>query len=210
MDIFRLPIDLIDFNHAPESRWHIRRFFIGFMLFLYYSYAFMFFFMVIFPSHAPINIDIQPPPAQMQPAEPDKNRADTELTTEQIPQKKQKTAHPLILMVTFGFIGGVFFITRTFVRTTQKLKKNGHERFDMAVAWYLTRPLQSALMAVFIYYAFRAGQLVFYSMEGAPSEQQINVYTLSLLAIVAGAFTEQAFEKLHAIATGLFKTDNPK
>lgn len=110
---------------------------------------------------------------------------------------------PLLLMVTFGFIGGVFSISQTFVRTSQKFIDGKPQRNDLPVAWYLTRPLQSALMAIFIYYAFRAGQLVFYSMEGAPDEKQINVFTLSLLAIIAGAFSEQAFEKLRSIAANI-------
>jgi hypothetical protein len=210
MDLFQLKLELINFSKNSPSRWWVRRTFIGFLLFIYYLYAFLFFFMVAFPNADLLGIDIQPQPqelVQLQEGQPESNQNNNHSSEfgKGASKPVQKPVHPLLLMVTFGFIGGVFFITRTFVRTTQKQVGDEVERKDVSVAWYLTRPLQSALMAIFIYYAFRAGQLVFYSMEGAPSEEQINVFTLSLIAIIAGAFTEQAFEKLHSIATDLFK-----
>ncbi len=218
MDIFRLPLQLIDFSQQSALRWRVRRIFIGYMLFMYYTYAFMFFFMVAVPeqdmfgmfgSHQQENVTNINSPSDKQATTA--TSSGNKLLSESDPESatKKKSVPPLILMITFGFIGGVFFITRTFVRTTQRFTDNNVERSDVAVVWYLTRPLQSALMAIFIYYAFRAGQLVFYSMEGAPSEDQINVFTLSLLAIIAGAFSEQAFEKLQAIASNMFKVEKP-
>lgn len=215
MDLFQLKLELINFSKCSPSRWWLRRTFIGFLLSIYYIYAFAFFFMVSFPDKDFLGVDVQPQvqvqvQVQSQGDQPEIKQNNKHSSKQENEESKpdKKLVHPLLLMVTFGFIGGVFFITRTFVRTSQKIVGDGAERRDVSVAWYLTRPLQSALMAIFIYYAFRAGQLVFYSMEGAPSEEQINVFTLSLIAIVAGAFSEQAFEKLHSIATGLFKVKN--
>lgn len=62
-------------------------------------------------------------------------------------------------------------------------------------------------MAIFIYFAFRAGQLAFYSAGGEVDEKSINIYTLSILAIVTGMFTEQAYEKLASLANKLFKSE---
>ncbi len=177
MDISNLKLELLDFSEQSSTKWIIRRIFIGFWLFIYYIYAFTFFVGVAIPE----------------------SKLFTFLSsTEKIP--------PLLIMVTFGFIGGVFLITRTYVRTTQKVVNGTKQRQDVPIVWYFSRPFQSALMAIFIYYAFRAGQLVFFSGEGVPGEGQINVYTLSLLAIIAGAFSEQAFEKLHSIASGILNT----
>ncbi len=179
MDFSQLKLELINFSEFSPFRWRLRRIIIGWMLFTYYAYAFIFFLIVAVPNYKESIFGLTNQPEVSMP--------------------------PLLIMLTFGFIGGVFFITRTFVRTSQTLAGEEVERRDVAAVWYLTRPFQSALMAIFIYYAFRAGQLVFYSMEGAPSEDEINVYTLSLIAIMTGAFTEQAFEKLHSIATSFFK-----
>ncbi len=61
-------------------------------------------------------------------------------------------------------------------------------------------------MAIFIYYAFRAGQLVFYSGgDGKVDEEAINVFTLSILAIIAGMFTDHAYERLYSIAESMLK-----
>lgn len=192
MDLFHLKLELINFSKYSPFRWRLRRIFIGFLLFIYYTYALIFFFTVAFPDNVFVSTFIGTPIEG-----PGQETLEFE--------SKEVTAHPLILMFTFGFLGGVFFITRTFVRTAEELVGEEKERKDVAVAWYLTRPMQSALMAIFIYYAFRAGQLVFYSGTGSVNEDELNVYTLSLIAIVAGAFSEQAFEKLHSIATGIFK-----
>ena len=208
MDLFKLDLELTDFSKIAPWRWKVRRTFIGCMLAIYYLYAFVFFFMVAFPEKDFLGLN-EPPTAEMQAqqgqAQADQSNVDPGIENKTEQKTDNTPAHPLLLMVTFGFIGGVFFINRTFVRTSQKLAGDVAERKDVSVAWYITRPLQSALIAIFIYYAFRAGQLVFYSMEGAPSEDQINVFTLSLIAIIAGAFTEQAFEKLHDIATKTFQ-----
>lgn len=223
MDLFQLKLELIDFSKCSNARWRFRRVFIGYLLSIYYVYAFLFFFMVAVPEYDLFGFDGQSSRKAQQEVNQTQLLKETtppEKTTETVnkPDKTGKIINqtktveeelvpPLLLMVTFGFIGGVFFITRTFVRTTQNQVGDGGtiERKDVSVSWYLTRPLQSALMAIFIYYAFRAGQLVFYSMEGAPGAEQINVYVLSLLAIIAGAFSEQAFEKLHDIASRIFR-----
>ena len=205
MDLFELKLELINFSKCSPYRWWLRRTFIGFLLSVYYIYAFMFFFMAAFPNIDFLGTDDIPQVTISSNENHPETKQNNKAPKKEESKPDKEAVHPLLLIVTFGFIGGVFFITRTFVRTSQKLAGDEAERKDVSVAWYMTRPLQSALMAIFIYYAFRAGQLVFYSMEGAPSEKQINVFTLSLIAIVAGAFSEQAFEKLHEIATNLFK-----
>ena len=200
MDIFRLELELTSFLNYSVARWRIRRIFIGFLLCFYYMYAGLFFFIVAFPQDSSLFFS-----ESSQVKAPTQTAQQSNDLGQESPKVDLKPITPLVLMVTFGFIGGVFSITQTFVRTTEKLIDGKPQRNDLPVSWYLTRPLQSALMAIFIYYAFRAGQLVFYSMEGAPDEKQINVFTLSLLAIIAGAFSEQAFEKLRSIATNILK-----
>ena len=223
MDIFRLELELTSFLDQSVARWRIRRIFIGFLLFFYYMYAGIFFFIVAFPQDsihfysessqvkAPTQTDQQTKDLGQEStkvADQNSTKVTSPVQSHDPKQADLKPIPPLVLMVTFGFIGGVFSITQTFVRTTERLVDGRIKRNDLPVSWYLTRPLQSALMAIFIYYAFRAGQLVFYSMEGAPDEKQINVFTLSLLAIIAGAFSEQAFDKLRSIATNILKVNS--
>ncbi|HSM97960.1 MAG TPA: hypothetical protein VLS47_03005 [Gallionella sp.] len=208
MDIFRLELEQTNFSDQSLARWRIRRNFIGLLLFVYYLYAFVFFFMVAFPGEGIFAIDLRDSQVQIQEVQPSSPQIPASPTDKEpvtVNKAIRGSIPPLLLMVTFGFIGGVFSISQTFVRTAQKFVDGKPQRIDLPVAWYLTRPLQSALMAIFIYYAFRAGQLVFYSMEGAPDEKQINVFTLSLLAIIAGAFSEQAFEKLYSVAENILK-----
>lgn len=173
MDVTKASLQLIDFSDLDNWRWIIRRVVIGFLLTLFYSYAVAFGVMVMFTPE-PI-VPLMPSPFLV-----------------------VKDNH-LITMATFGFLGSVFFVTRTFIVTQNKA--------DYPVAWYLTRPLQGVLMAIFIYFAFRAGQFVFYSGEGQVDEKAINVYTLSILAIVTGMFTEQAYGKLCTIANNFFKSE---
>jgi hypothetical protein len=108
-----------------------------------------------------------------------------------------RTNHYL-LMTTFGFLGSVFDLSRAFVIT--------QNRIDYPVAWYITRPLQGVLMALFLYFAFRAGQLVFFSDGGTEvKEESINVYTLSILAILAGLFAEHSYARLYMLADKIIK-----
>lgn len=206
MDFFNLRLELVDFPKKSVYKWNLRRIFIGFILYIYYSYAFFFFFMIAFPDKIIPNFFVTSqtnnPPNQI-----DSQQGNQ---TDKPPSKSDglKKFPPLIVMVTFGFIGSVFFITRTFIRTSRKPNEDEDIRKDMVVVWYLTRPMQSILMAAFIYYAFRAGQVVFFDTENSPKEDQMNIYSLSLLAIITGAFTEQAFDKLQEIATKIFKIEN--
>jgi len=109
-----------------------------------------------------------------------------------------KQTNHYLLMTTFGFLGSVFALSRAFVITQNKV--------DFPVAWYITRPLQGVLMALFLYFAFRAGQLVFFSGGGTEvDEKSINVYTLSILAILAGLFAEHSYARLFALAEKLIK-----
>jgi hypothetical protein len=173
MDVSQLKLEPIDFSDLPAYRWRIRRIVIGLLLFFYYCYALIFVFLLVDPAF----FDLPESPSEV-----------TSLLE-----------NPILLMVTFGFLGSVFFITRTFVRTSKKI--------DFPISWYLTRPVQGILMALFIYFAFRAGQFVFYSGGGTEVEESaINAYTLSILAIVAGMFTDQAYERLYAIALRIMKT----
>lgn len=169
MDIELLRMERIDFTSAPAWHWKLRRFGIGWLLFFYYTYAIMFIVAFI----APESIGF----------------------SEQIAGKK--TNHYL-LMTTFGFLGSIFDLSRTFVIT--------QNRVDYPVVWYVTRPLQGVLMALFLYFAFRAGQLVFFSGGGTEvNEEAINVYTLSILAVLAGLFAEHSYARLFALAEKLIK-----
>ena len=177
MDISKLKLEPSDFSNISNWKWRTRRILLGWILFLYYSYAIMFMMNIALP-------ELFAPP-----------------TSEPSAFKDLGENH-LILMMTFGFLGSVFFITRTFVRTGRTN--------DCSVAWYLTRPLQGVLMALFIYYAFRAGQFVFYSGGKEVAAEAINIFMLSILAILAGMFTDHAYDRLYAIAENLLKPKNGK
>lgn len=192
MDISKLSFEPVNFSGVSNMRWISRRIVIGFLLFLYYGYALIFVMEVI--------------------TSPTLNSAGQ--GTDQVNEPifgsglADWLSDPVSIMMTFGFIGSVFFITRTFVRTGRNS--------DCSIAWYITRPLQGVLMALFIYYAFRAGEIVFYSGGGAgagsdaggggETGNSINVYTLSILAIIAGMFTDHAYEWLQGVAENILKS----
>jgi hypothetical protein len=113
----------------------------------------------------------------------------------------ERNSQQLGLMASFGVLGSLFYMIWAFVRTTN--------RVDFPVAWYITRPILGALMAWFLYFAAFAGQLVFYSANTsdiAAKAESINIYSLAILAIVAGVFTEHAYEVLRAFAFSLLKS----
>lgn len=169
MDPIKLKLEHIDFSQGSLTTWRLRRIFIGIFLFLYYTYGLIFFVALFAP---------------------------VKWTEADFLFEVQETYH-LWITTTFGFLGSIYFVTRTFIRTTQMK--------DLPVVWYLTRPLQGILMAIFVYFAFRGGQLAFYSGTGSVDAKDINVWSVSLLALLAGAFADEAFQRLYAIATGLFK-----
>jgi hypothetical protein len=171
LDLKELPLEMIDFTERSGWRWVPRRLGIGLLIFFYYVYAACFIMVIIgFLNYLKI-----PHIFGMS------KHAISDLMQE-----------PLMLMSTFGFLGSVFVITRTFVRTANKI--------DLPASWYVTRPLTGVLLALFIYYAFRAGQLVFYSSGGVEGqENEINVYSLSILAIITGIFAEEAYKALYAL-----------
>ena len=187
MDLAKLRLELIDFNEKPRWHWFVRRVFIGFWLVFCCMYALAFFVLLLSPDLFRL----------MDTVVTDTVVTGTEVTDIEVPTF-QITKTPLLVTATFGFLGSIFFIVRTFIRTVSKR--------DVPVAWYIARPLQGVLMSVFLYYAFRAGQLVFYSGGGSADETQINVWSISVLAILAGAFSEEAYDWLYTIAAGVFKT----
>ncbi|MEM8868401.1 MAG: hypothetical protein AAGC73_09045 [Verrucomicrobiota bacterium] len=178
MDINDFKLGLVDHSHAGGLRWKFRRFGIGTILSFYLMYAVAFFFQLAFPEHDLFELG---------------DGSDTW----SIPDA--------ITVATFGFIGGVFFVSRTFIRTTERWSENGPLRFDLPVSWYLLRPMLGSLTSIFLYYTVLAGQLVFFNNEQTQDADSINIYTLSLLAIIAGIFTEEAFEKLHSVAKTAFR-----
>lgn len=171
MDFELLKMERLDFTSHSVWQWRLRRFGIGVLLFFYYTYAIM--FIVAFIDPEAFGSDVFGAIVS------------------------NKTNHYL-LMTTFGFLGSVFDLSRTFVVTQNKI--------DYPAAWYITRPLQGVLMALFLYFAFRAGQLVFFSGGGTEvNEEAINVYTLSILAVLAGLFSEHSYARLFALAEKLIK-----
>lgn len=169
MEIELLRLERIDFTRESPWTWRLRRSGIGVLLFFYYTYAIMFVIAFIAPESIGFAGEIA----------------------------GKKTNHYL-LMTTFGFLGSVFDLSRTFVIT--------QNRVDYPVVWYITRPLQGVLMALFLYFAFRAGQLVFFSGGGGEvDEQAINVYTLSILAVLSGLFAEHSYARLFSLAERLIK-----
>ena len=169
MEFEHLKMERIDFTTTSAWKWRLRRTGIGLLLWIYYTYAVMFIIAFIDPT-----------------------------LFEFVGQIAGYKSNHYLLMTTFGFLGSVFDLSRTFVITQNKI--------DFPVAWYITRPLQGVLMALFIYFAFRAGQLVFFSGGGTEvKEESINVYTLSILAILAGLFAEHSYARLFALAEKLIK-----
>lgn len=169
MEFENLKMERIDFTKVSLWRWRVRRIGIGFLLYFYYSYAVLFVVSYIFP--------------------------DWELFA--VKGIAGQHENHYLLMTTFGFLGSIYALSRTFVITQNKI--------DYPVVWYITRPLQGILMALFLYFAFRAGQLVFFSGGGSVDEKSINVYTLSLLAVLAGLFSEHAYARLFVLAEKVIK-----
>ena len=172
MEFENLKMERIDFTKTSLWRWRVRRIGIGFLLYFYYSYAALFVVSYIFP-----DLDL--------------------LGTGAVKGIAGQHENHYLLMTTFGFLGSIYALSRTFVITQNKI--------DYPVVWYITRPLQGILMALFLYFAFRAGQLVFFSGGGSVDENSINVYTLSLLAVLAGLFSEHAYTRLFVLAEKLIK-----
>jgi hypothetical protein len=174
MDFELLKMERIDFTKLSPWQWRSRRIGIGVLLFFYYTYAVMFVVAFIDPGTLDLALQIA-----------------------------QNKSNHYLLMTTFGFLGSIFDLSRTFVVTQNKL--------DYPVAWYITRPLQGVLMALFLYFAFRAGQLVFFSAGGTEvNEEAINVYTLSILAVLAGLFAEHSYLRLYMLAETLIKPKSEK
>ncbi len=212
MKISTLELELQSFEAVSMRKWRIRRGFIGFLMVMYYVYALMFFWgLVIGTKSSEVGSQALRTAMADSIVRSDSSTAGID-TTRGTNSNEEQTGdgNPLLprpldvgidqhlwITATFGFLGGVFFLTRTFIRTT----KSG----DLPVTWYMTRPLQGTLMAIFIYYAFRAGQLVFYNAEGSADPMAINVWTISAVAILAGIFVEEAYERLYRVAVGLFE-----
>lgn len=172
MDPTKLTLELIDFEGKSPWRWRIRRFFIGYLLLTWYLYAIIFFYLLIGPEGAEfLGLEIG------------------------------SGEYQLLITVTFGLLGSMYLVTRTFIRTVQKR--------DFPIVWYIARPIQGAIMALFVYYTFRAGQLAFFNGGETPvTEDQINIWMVSTLAILTGAFADEAFQKLYSIAQRMFSTSN--
>lgn len=169
MDYEYLKIERTDFTSIPEWKWWLRRGAIGVLLGMYYLYAIFFVMTFIEPK------DVA-----------------------SITSVAAHEANHHLLMTTFGFLGSVFALSRTFVIT--------QNRIDFSVAWYITRPLQGVLMALFLYYAFRAGQLAFFSGGGTEIDAKaLNIYTLSILAVLSGLFAEHAYARLFVLAEKMLK-----
>ena len=163
MDIDTLKLRSFDFRKSSPFYWILRRVCIGFYLFIIYLYAILFAILVQTGELTTIS------EVQIQETQNPSNQK--EKTATGIDQSNKLAGQPLDvekedlnkffpnthlqLMLLFGALGAVFMITRTFVRTVDKI--------DLPVVWYLTRPFQGALMAIFIYLAFLAGQIAFYS-----------------------------------------------
>jgi len=204
MDIDNLRLKHFDFKDSSKIYWIVRRIGIGFYIFIIYMYAIV--FAILWQTESfNISTDRQQVTYSKQ-VEPIAENKDEKATVSSNATEGSKTSDlkhffpttHITIMLLFGALGSVFMVTRTFVRTVDKI--------DLPVVWYLTRPFQGALMSLFIYLTFLAGQIVFYSGKGeAVNPNEINVYTISLLAIVAGMFTDHAYDRLRFIADRLFK-----
>jgi cytochrome bd-type quinol oxidase subunit 2 len=109
--------------------------------------------------------------------------------------------HHFVLVGLFGFLGCALYVSLQFVRSTRAS--------DMPVRWYVLRPLQSVLLSFFIYLSVRAGQHALFSGGGPVDEDNINLYSLGLVAALTGIFSEQAYAKLEELARKAFKVDDP-
>ena len=205
MNIDTLNLKTFDFRESSAFYWIIRRVFIGFYLFIIYMYAILFAILVQTGELKTTMAELNVHESQNELNLKKKTVTDIERSEKLVAEQNSDGGDDfnkyfpkthLQLMLLFGALGAVFMITRTFVRTVDKI--------DLPVVWYLTRPFQGALMAIFIYLAFLAGQIAFYSGKGdAVNPNEINVYTISLLAIIAGMFTDHAYTRLLRVAERL-------
>ena len=168
--------ELHDFSSVSLMFWRIRRIVIGLLLMIYSCYVIFVTFCYAINSKELLEEILKHDPLSLQ----------------MIDGYIKLFSQPLIVMISFGLMGGVYTCIRTFVSTAKR-------EFDMPVVWYLTRPLQSVLLAIFIYFAFVAGQVIFYG-GSASNIKDINIFSISLLAILAGMFTEQTYLSLKTIS----------
>jgi hypothetical protein len=123
------------------------------------------------------------------------------LDTERAISAATRILYQLGITGVFGFAGGLFFVTRTFTRTSV----TDSSKIDCPVFWYLLRPAQGMFMAFFVYLAFLAGQLIFYSGGGSAADPSaINIYVVAFLALLGGMFEEHAYFRLKAMARSMF------
>lgn len=174
----------IDFSKKTVWHWHIRRIVIGCILAFLYIYAFTALTLIIFD------------PAAFEMTSNSKDKTNSAALIKLI------TQNPTFITAMFAYLGSMFNITRFFVLTSGS-------QSDMSIAWYITRPFQAVLAGIFLYYVFYAGQLIFFNMSPTEGEGSVNIYTISILAVLAGMFTEQVYESLQALSKKLIVVEKP-
>jgi uncharacterized membrane protein len=100
----------------------------------------------------------------------------------------------LFVTLMMGALGSVLFVTRTYLQ-------QGDER---GFAWYLFRPFLGMITALAVFVAFKAGQL---TLGGVTTDQPLNPFLLSFVAIISGLLSEQAIERLARIGGNMFRGD---
>jgi len=101
----------------------------------------------------------------------------------------------LILALSMGMLGSTIYVTRVFFGQTADTVTT--------TSWYFIRPLLGAVIALAIYLALKAGVLVFGTgNEGSSGE--LNPFAAAFLCVVAGMFSERAYQWIDAASTRYF------
>lgn len=106
----------------------------------------------------------------------------------------------LILTLSMGVFGSTIAVSRS-------LYDSGTDITPTA-QYYLFRPIQGAVMALTIYFLFKAGVLIL-AVPSATSlaSHDLNPFVIAFLGIISGLFAEYAYERVELAARGIFQTN---
>jgi hypothetical protein len=109
----------------------------------------------------------------------------------------------LILTLSMGIFGSTIAVSRSLYDPKSDVTPGPH--------WYLFRPIQGAVMALAVYFLFKAGVLI---LSAPPSSgvasRDLNPFVIAFLGIISGLFAEYAYQRLEVAAKGIFQPDVPR
>ena len=104
----------------------------------------------------------------------------------------------LMLALAMGALGSTIHLSRTAFGSSHKYP----------VSWYVMRPFHGMVLALAMYIMVKSGQYAV--MEPSAANEDLNPFTISLLAIVSGLFSEKAYERLQRASEAVFEPKEPK